>query len=163
MLPLNLSHLHGVSFCPLHLPCCQAPGDPISIFLIPGDYIAIHGGGIGTKLRRALLLPIFSMLLTPPPLITSPSAGSHFCSPQSSAGLTPLVPAPASQRPLVRLWQDSAALGPRLPYCLDCAGSRGWAARPPCDSTLRPRLVVRTDSWHLDAHILFCCHYISAL
>lgn len=43
-------------------PCCQAPGDPISIFLIPGDYIAMLGCRTGTKLMRAFLLPILTHL-----------------------------------------------------------------------------------------------------
>lgn len=45
----------------------------MSIFLIPGDYIAVLGCRIGTALMRALLLPILSVLLTtlPPPLTIS--------------------------------------------------------------------------------------------
>lgn len=45
----------------------------MSIFLIPGDYIAVLGCRIGTALMRALLLPILSVLLTtlpPPPTIS---------------------------------------------------------------------------------------------
>ena len=65
MPPRDCSHL-SIMLVSLFLvcPCCLAPGDPISIFLIPGDYIAMLGCRIGTKLKRAFLPPILTPHLT---------------------------------------------------------------------------------------------------
>lgn len=61
MLPLDLNHLSMLSVSVFFIcPCCLAPGDPISIFLIPGDYISMLGCRIGTELMRAFLLPILT-------------------------------------------------------------------------------------------------------
>lgn len=46
-------------------PSCQGPGDPVAIFSLPGGYIVMLGCMIGTRLVRAFLLPISSMLLAP--------------------------------------------------------------------------------------------------
>ena len=114
-------------------PCCQAPGDPISIFSIPGDYIAMLGCRIGTKHMRTFLLPMLSMLLTPPP----PAPNSHhithcrlvlLLAPVAMLALLPRAPASSiSQCPLSRLRLNSASFRPRLPSALACVGSRGSA------------------------------------
>ena len=89
----------------------------ISIFLIPGDYIAVLGCRTGTTFMRDFSLPDLSMLLNtprPPSLVISPFAGLYFCTLWSLCWLhSPelLQPAPPSV-----LQSHSAPFRPRLPY-----------------------------------------------
>lgn len=134
-LPLDVNHLSMLSVSVFFIClCCLVPEDPISIFLIPGDYIVMLGCRIGTKLKRAFRLPILTCIshhitLCWPVLLLSPQSLPR--APTSSI----------SQCPLSRLWSDSTSFRPWLPYC-PCLW---WLRRlghcctkPLCDRALLP-------------------------
>lgn len=122
-MPLDVNHLSMLSVSIFFIcPCCLAPGDPISIFLIPGDYIAMLGCRTGTKLMRAFLLPILTHIshhitLCWLVLLFSPQSP---CWPYSPDIQRPSIPAPKA---LVRLslLQVQAALLPSSVVVLEAA------------------------------------------
>lgn len=105
------------------------PGDPTSILLIPGDYTQYLAARLAQSSGERVCCQLSAFFSPPPrPHHITLCWLTLLLSPGHCAGLTPPVPAPASQRPLSRLWRDSVARGPRLPYCLGCADSRGRAS-----------------------------------
>lgn len=158
MLPLDLNHLSMLSVSVFFIcPCCMAPGDPISIFLIPGDYISMLDCRIGTELLRAFPLPI----LTPISHHITLSWLVLLLPPQSLCwAYSPELLHPVSLRAYSQdSGQTQIPSGRSHLTALTC-GSKGQAiaAQGFCDRALLPSLVVRADSCHFDICILIWTH-----